>query len=482
MLPPRMPAGDLSDKHLADLHALAAGAGVPGYRLLRRDELIARLDEAGVVAVAEPDPVPGPSLAPELESGASAEPTAREPSTGRRRRRGRRGGRGGRDAGEGGRREAREQRDGDEAGEREGDDAERDREPAADAPTEAVSGVLDVLPQRYGFLRLSGLEAAADDVYISASQIRRCELRTGDEVSGPAREPRRGERYRALVHVDRVNGAEATEEDGRPDFDSLTPIAPSRRIRIDPDPADILTRAVDLLIPLAFGQRVLVHAAPRSGRTTLLRGLAGAIRGRPEEAPVIVLLIDERPEEATTWREALPDAEVAAATADMTPQEQGRVADMALARAKRRAESGDDVVLIVDSLSRLGVAKDDRGAAKALFGAGRELAEDGAGSLTVIATALEGGDDDAEAVTAVSTTENALVRLDPELAAAGVYPALRTTETRASDEEALREAEELGAVRRLRESLVGLEPRVAADTLREHLESSSTNEELLGKL
>jgi transcription termination factor Rho len=429
MLPPRMAEADLADKHLAELHALAAEAGVPGYRLLRREELVERLADAGIESASE-EPV---------DADEEALPRRDEPADER---------------------------------------PERERR---DAPTEPVTGVLDVLPQRYGFLRLSGLEAGADDVYISASQIRRCELRTGDEVSGPAREPQRGERYRALVHVDQVNGADPTEEDGRPDFEALTPVVPSRRIRLDPDPADLLTRSVDLLVPLAFGQRVLIHAAPRSGRTTLLRGLAGAIRAAAEGTELIVLLVDERPEEATRWREALPDADVAAATADMGPADQARIADMALARAKRRVESGDDVVLLCDSLSRLAVAR-DAAAAKALFGAGRETAEEHTGSLTVIATALEGPAADADAVTAVATTENALIQLDPELAAAGVFPALRVAETRASDEDALREPDELEAVRRLRSSLVGLDSVVAAQTLRERLKVTPSNADLLGEL
>jgi transcription termination factor Rho len=425
MLPPPMARASFADMHIAELHALASDAGVPGYRLLRRDDLAEKLSEAGV------------------------EPPERPRRSAHR---------------------------------RPADDERGQQRETPDAPTEEVVGVLDVLPQRYGFLRVTGLEAAPEDVYISASQIRRCELRTGDAVSGPAREPRRGERYRALVHVDKVNGAEATEEDGRRDFDEFTAVAPSRRIALDPDPGDVLVRAVDLLVPLARGQRVLVSAAPRSGRTTLLRNLAGALGPEPELS-LIVLLVDERPEEATRWREALPGAEIAAATADISPKEQARVADMALARAKRRAESGDDVVLIVDSLSRLAVAKRGPDAAKALFGAGRELAEEGAGSLTVVATALEGsGPDEDDAVTAVATTENALIRLDPELAAAGVFPALRVAETRASDEAELREPAELEAVRRLRESLDGLEPRVAADTLREQLERAPTNAELLEKL
>ncbi len=243
-----MARGDLADRHLAELHALAAGAGVPKYRLLRRDELIERLDEAGVEPPEEPQKPETPRAARRRRGARWARPA----SPARRPRRPRR------ETTVAATMRGRRQRDG---------------------PTEEVSGVLDILPQRYGFLRLSGLEAGADDVYISASQIRRCELRVGDEVSGPAREPGRGERYRALVHVDTVNGEEATEEDGRASFEDLTPIPPTRRIALEPDSADVLTRAVDLLVPLAFGQRVLVRAAPRSGRTTLLRNLAGAIAG-----------------------------------------------------------------------------------------------------------------------------------------------------------------------------------------------------------
>jgi transcription termination factor Rho len=423
MLAPPMAEGELADKHLAELHALAARAGVPRYRMLRREELIERIAELGGGEVSVEAPPAGPEAAPS-EPEPEAAPAEREPET------------------------------------------------------EPVSGVLDILPQRYGFLRLTGLQPAVDDVYISASQIRRCELRPGDEVSGPARPPGRSERYRALVHVDLVNGSEPAAEDGRPDFDQLTAVAPRRRIALDPDPTDLLTRAVDLLVPLAYGERVLVRAEPRSGRTTLLRGLTGAIRSAGEGPRLVVLLIDERPEEATAWREALPDAEIAAATADMSPRDQARIAEFALNRAKRRAEAGDDVVLIVDSLSRLAVAHRDTAAAKALFGAGRELAEEGAGSLTVIATALEGD----EVAEAVATTENALITLDASLAAAGVFPALRPDRCGVSNEEALRGPEELDAVRRLRASLAGLDPEVAASTLRERFESSPTNAELLGAL
>ena len=427
MLPPRMANPELTDRHLAELHATAAELGVPGYRMLRRERLIEEIE----------------ARAGERESAVEEAPPEvdREP-----------------------------------AAEEEPAATEADEEPAEppeerrDAATEQVSGVLDLTYRGYGFLRLRGLESSPGDVYISASQIRRCELRLGDLVSGPARQPERGERYPALVHVDLVNGAAPGEQADRPDLDELTPVPPRRRLHLEPDGADVLTRAVDLLVPLALGQRVLIRAAPRSGRTTLLRGLAGAIQRSPERPGLVVLLVDERPEEATAWSEVLPDDELAVATAEMSPREQARVADLALERAKRRAEGGEDVVLIVDSLSRLAVAQREPGDVKHLFGAGRELAEEGSGSLTVIATVLDGVADDGAALAAVETTENVLLRLDPELAAAGVYPALNVGDTRASGEEELREPQELEAVRELRSELAGKDPAEAAAALRERLE------------
>ena len=226
---------------------------------------------------------------------------------------------------------------------------------------------------------------------------------------------------------------------------------------------------------------MLVSAAPRSGRTTLLRNLAGALAPDAELA-LIVLLVDERPEEATRWREALPGPRSRRRPPTSAPRIRRASPTWRWRAPSAAPRAGDDVVLIVDSLSRLAVAKRGADAAKALFGAGRELAEEGAGSLTVVATALEEAGEEDDAVTAVATTENALIRLDPELAAAGVFPALRVADTRASDEAELRDPAELEAVRRLRESLAGLEPRAAADALREQLESAPTNAELLAKL
>jgi transcription termination factor Rho len=420
-----MPGRQLEDLHLADLHALAEDHGVEGYRRMRRRELVERLSEADTdeLAIVEGTLITDAAETP-VELGAG--------------------------------------------GPEEGD------ERADPTPVDAVRGILELTRQRYGFIRLTGLESSDGDVYISAAQVRRCELRPGDEVAGPAREPRRGERHRALVHVDTVNGVEPLTEE-RPLFDDLAPTLPEKRIPLDGAAADVLTRAVDLLAPLALGQRVLIRAAPRSGRTTLLRGIARAAEA--DDARVICLLIDERPEEATAWREAVPAAEFAIATADLAPVEQLRTAELAVERARRLAELGEDVVMVCDSLSRLAYAAGDPAEVKRLFGSGRNLA--GGGSVSVVASVIADASDEGEAERAVITTESALVTLDPQLAAAGVHPALVAAECRVSNEEDIREPAELEAIRRLRSLLADLDAVEAARFLRERIEATPTNADLL---
>ncbi len=425
----------LAKEPLARLHARAAELSVPRYRLLRREELAeeiaARADDS--------DETGG------KEERAPAEETEAEQKPARRR---------------------------------------RGAKPPADEPEakgEPTAGVLDIVPAGHGFLRLEGMEPGPDDVYISASQIRRCELRAGDQVEGPARAPRRGERHPALIRVERVNGDEPGSE-RKSGFDDLTPVTPNRRIPLAPAPDDVLVRSFDLLAPLAFGQRVLVVADPRSGRTTLLRGLVRAIAAADAAQPVIVLLVDERPEEVTAWKREAVGAEIVAAPADLDAADQIRHAELALARAKRRAESGEDVIVIVDSLTRLGVAYHDPTEIKPVFGAGRELEEEGAGSLTMIATVLRGTEDGDGVLEAVETTENATVVLDPELAAAGITPAIDATRSGVVAEDQLREGAELEGARKLREQLREADPRRAAETLAERVRSSASNAELLSSL
>ena len=419
----------LRDEHLAELHRLARELGLPRYRMLPRDELIEAIEER---SEAEPQ---GEAEPPEgtVETAALEEP---------------------------------------------GPEPEPKPVPEAEAGAQEVTGVLDRMPQGYGFLRLSGLDEAEGDVYVSASQIRRCELRPGDQVSGPARPPRRGERHRALVRVEAVNG-QAPEEERR-HFEDLTPATPTRRILAPEASAEPIVRAVDLFGPLAFGQRVLVLAQPHSGRTTLLRALGAAIAGTG--AHLCVLLADERPEEVPEWRRSLPQAELFAATADQEPRDQVRAAELAIGHAKRLAEGGEDVVVLVDSLSRLALGYRDPGRVKRLFGAGRELAEEGSGSLTVIATVLDSDDRGAEVREALETTENLLLRLDAGLAAKGIVPALVPADCRTSGEDALRTADEMEQVRRLREELGELDTEAAARTLAGQLVATASNAELLARL
>ena len=458
----RLTREDLEGKPLADLHVLAKATEVERFRMLKRDELIAALEgkEApeGVELSPPPPPPAAASAAPavsadgdEEQADSDDERPSRRGRGGRRRRRGGEGRGGDSEQGDGARKP-----DGDAGAD-------------SDEPQETISGILDVLPQGHGLLR-EGLAPGDDDVYVSPSQIRRCELRAGDEVEGPVRPPRRGERHRALVRVEKVGGSEPGE-DREAGFDALTPVPPHRPLALAPAEDDVLVGAVAQLVPLAYGQRVLVRAEPRSGRTTLLRGLVKAITAAPEPPQVIVLLVDEKPEEVTEWRREAPEAEIAAAPADLTPGDQVRHSELAVGLAKRRVESGQDVVVVIDSLTRLSVAHGDPAQVKPIFGAGRELEEEGSGSLTVIATALAGTEDGDEALEAVETTENATIALDPELAAAGVFPALDVTACGVSNEDRIRSAEELAEIRELRRELGRLPAAEAAATLAERVRS-----------
>ena len=471
-----MSADDLSELHLADLHAKAAEAGINGYRMLGRDELIAEIAAGGKRKRSRwsrrkaPD-VDGETETDELEAledgdRAPKDDTPQGPKP--TRRRGRRGGRGrgGRD---------RERLGGDERG-----------EAAESEETEEVTGILEITRQRHGFLSVEGSE---DDVYVSASQVRRCEMKEGDEVTGPVRPPRRGERHRALVRVNLVNGEPPVEAPAQRKkqsagrvakaerFDSFTPVPPTKRLELPPD-ASVLARAADLLAPLALGQRVLVKGAPRAGRTTLLRELAQALSA-VDGIELTVLLIDERPEEVPAWSDAVPSAGLALAAADLSPAEQVKVARSALERARKQAQDGSDAIILCDSLSRLAVAAKGVDDVKRLFGSGRALAEEEAGTLPVVATTLG---DEGDAFEAVATTETSLVTLDPALAAEGTSPALVFADCRAVGDDTILPRDELEGLRHLRSVLSKLAAPEAAAFVEEQLGSAPTNGEVLRAL
>lgn len=325
---------ELEQSPLADLHALAAELGIEGYRRLRREELIAAIAgqgaaeaPAGAGADAEPSP------AEREEEGAEPAP--------RRRRRGRR-------------------RD-------EGRESEREPEEPA-APEEVRSGVLDVLPNGSGFVRADPFAHSPDDVYVSPAQIRRCELRTGDEVAGPVRAPRRSERYPSLVRVDTVNGAPAEPPPERPLFAELT--ARFARERLEA-PAEVDGA------PFGKGSRVAVAGPPGAGSTTLLRRIVSTLAERHPDLDLVVVLAGARPEEVGEWRSEL-SVPIVGGSFDRSPDRQGDAASMAVERAKRRAERGEHAAVIVDSLDQL-----PGPAARRVFGAARDTEE--AGSVTVIA-------------------------------------------------------------------------------------------------
>jgi transcription termination factor Rho len=351
----------------------------------------------------------------------------------------------------------------------------RDRpEPTADAsgqePVE-VAGYLDLRDEGYGFLRLSGYLASRDDSYVPVKLARQYGLRKGDHVTGLSRPPGRNEKNPAMLEVHTVNGVDPDEARNRPRFDDLTAVFPTERLVLDDptDPANVAARAIDLLAPVGKGQRAIVSSAPKVGRSTVLTAIASAIEHNHPDVTLIVLLVDERPEDVTAVRNAL-QCEVVSSTFDRPSDEHTHLAEMVVERAKRLVESGDDVVLVLDGITRLGraynlsVQPSGRTLAsgidayallplKRLFGAGRATAE--AGSLTIVTTAqVESNSRIDEAIfDEVRSASSMEVRLDRLLAERRLYPAVDAAATSSQHEELLFTPAELGQVRALRRAM-----------------------------
>ena len=451
----------LANRHLADLHALASELGIERYRMLPREELAAAILERKPEAAEEAE------AAAEAESAAAPRPRTVKPEGGgdARRPRSRRRSRGG---GNGNAR-------GDDSA---SDDESSDDEDAEPDKGEPVSGVLDITPRGHGFIRLSGLEADEADVYVSPSQIRRCEMQRGDEVAGPARKPHRGERYPALIHVDTINGVEPGGDRKR--LADATPVHPTRRIELGP------ARATTACCSASSSCSAPSPTASASwSRPAPARAARPCFAPSPRRWPAATISSwsscssTSVPRRSPPGARPLPGAELAIATAEMRPGEQLRLVELAIGHATRRAESGVDVVLLVDSLSRIAVAADDPGRVKPLFGAGRDTDEESLGALTVIATALTDAEDDGVVERALETTETSLLVLDRNLAAAGVFPAINVAACRVSGEEHLRDESELAAMRALRAELSALPVAEAAAELRKRIEGTADNAALL---
>ena len=357
-------------------------------------------------------------------------------------------------------------------------------------------GVLEILPEGYGFLRSQDWNYlyGPDDIYVSPSQIKRFDLRTGDTVAGQVRPPKEGERYLALLKVETINGIDPETARQRITFDNLRPRYPDVRLRLESPNEDLSMRVVDLIAPIGKGQRGLIVAPPRAGKTILMQKIANAIAENHPEVTLIVLLIDERPEEVTDMQEQVKSAEVISSTFDEPADRHVQVADMVIEKAKRLVEHGRDVVILLDSITRLarahnvivphsgkilsgGVDAHALHKPKHFFGAARNIDE--GGSLTIIATALveTGSRMDEVIFEEFKGTGNMELVLDRKIADRRVYPAIDIGRSGTRKEELLLDQAELNRVYLLRNFLSDMPSTEAIEFLLQRMSRTKTNRE-----
>jgi len=361
-----------------------------------------------------------------------------------------------------------------------------------------AEGVLEILPDGFGFLRSPDYSylPGPDDIYVSPSQIRRFNLRTGDLVSGQIRPPKENERYFALLKVEAINHEPPEENIKRPLFDNLTPYYPTRRIKLEYNPTDYSTRVMELITPIGFGQRGLIVAAPRTGKTMLLQSIAKAIRKNHPDVHLIILLIDERPEEVTDWKRQVNGAEIISSTFDEPPNRHCQVSEIVIERAKRLVEIKRDVVILLDSITRLARAYNaiiptsgkvlsgglDANALqkpKRFFGTARNI--EGGGSLTIIATALidTGSRMDDVIFEEFKGTGNMELHLDRKLVDKRIFPSIDINSSGTRKEELLVERDVLNKMWVLRKALSPLSTVESMEFLLSKLMGTKSNKEFL---
>ncbi len=361
-------------------------------------------------------------------------------------------------------------------------------------------GVLEILPDGFGFLRSQNYNylPGPDDIYVSPSQIRRFNLRTGDSISGQIRPPKDNERYFALLKVESVNYEDPEIARDKILFDNLTPLYPDRRIKLESDPDNLSTRVMDLLTPIGAGQRGLIVAQPRTGKTMLLQNIANATAANHKDAYLIVLLIDERPEEVTDMQRNVR-AEVVSSTFDEPPQRHVQVAEMVIEKAKRLVEHKKDVVILLDSITRLaraynsvvppsgkilsgGLDSNALHRPKRFFGAARNVEQ--GGSLTIIATALidTGSRMDEVIFEEFKGTGNMEIVLDRKLADRRIFPAIDINKSGTRKEELLIPPEDLNRIWILRKLLSPLNPIDAMEFLLDKMQGTKNNAEFLASM
>jgi len=408
------------------------------------------------------------------------------------------------DEGDGGRRRGRRYRD------RRGRNRDRSGQPSSGTPDAEptvseddvlipVAGILDALEEKNTwFVRTAGYFASPEDIYVANSYVRRFGLRRGDAVTGAIRQPRDGERrekYNPLVRLDTVNGRDPEAAKNRVEFTKLTPLYPQSRLRLETEPHLLTARVIDLVMPIGKGQRALIVSPPKAGKTMVLQAIANAITVNNPECHLMVVLVDERPEEVTDMQRSVK-GEVISSTFDRRPQDHTMVAELSIERAKRLVELGHDVVVLLDSITRLGRAYNLAAPAsgrilsggvdstalyqpKRFLGAARNI-ENG-GSLTILATALveTGSAGDTVFFEEYKGTGNAELKLDRKIADKRVFPAIDVDQSSTRKEEILLSPDELAVVIKLRRVLHALEPQQAIDLLLDRLKKTRTNVEFL---
>ncbi|MFF0159411.1 transcription termination factor Rho [Streptomyces sp. NPDC005263] len=397
---------------------------------------------------------------------------------------------------EGGRR-GRRGRYRDRRGRRGRDDVAAEPQLADDDVLIPVAGILDIL-DNYAFIRTSGYLPGPNDVYVSLAQVRKNGLRKGDHVTGAVRQPKEGERrekFNALVRLDSQNGMAPESGRGRPEFNKLTPLYPQDRLRLETDPGILTTRIIDLVAPIGKGQRGLIVAPPKTGKTMIMQAIANAITHNNPECHLMVVLVDERPEEVTDMQRSVK-GEVISSTFDRPAEDHTTVAELAIERAKRLVELGHDVVVLLDSITRLGRAYNLAAPAsgrilsggvdstalyppKRFFGAARNI-EDG-GSLTILATALvdTGSRMDEVIFEEFKGTGNAELKLDRKLADKRIFPAVDVDASGTRKEEILLGSDELAIVWKLRRVLHALDQQQAIELLLDKMRQTKSNAEFL---
>jgi transcription termination factor Rho len=510
----------LERKPLSDLHQIASQLGIEQYRKYRKPQLAELIyktatEQADGGQAEQPSTAPAPAPEKPVDDSSAPEPDGATNGAATQARNGsangdagvavetpRTDGFGEADTSAVAAPEEVEKRRGEKKGRDRGEnrrEARQEKGEKSDGQAPIQSGVLDVLPDGFGFLRTNGYSQGKGDVYVSTSQIKRFNLRRGDEVVGQIRPARDGEKYPALVRIETVNGHEPQKGRRRVSFDDLTPLYPEERLRLEWKPNDIAPRVIDLTAPIGKGQRGLIVSPPKAGKTTILKQIAQSIAANYPDVRLFVLLADERPEEVTDWERSVEEATVVSSTFDQPSENHIAVAELVLERVKRLVEEGEDVVVLLDSITRLARAYNLAAPAsgrilsggvdsaalyppKRFFGAARNI-ENG-GSLTILASALveTGSRMDEVIYEEFKGTGNMELHLERKLANKRIYPAINVEDSGTRKEELLMEAAEAQRVWQVRSILGALGTDQKVELLIQKLKETRTNAEFLREL